>query len=163
MGKYRLKIVLMDDNTEALFCEKGMKGLRRHHGASYEVKTYDFATEAERKAYLRGVDDMAVGCWTQTGVLEESHIRTADEIRQLLIGQEYTHYDSFSGSYTHFVIGNVKKEGRSYVLLNKENNRYSYVEAPVMDILLEKGYHKVPDIIDHCHVFQEWKITSSNK
>lgn len=163
MGKYRLKIVLMDDNTEALFCEKGLKGIKRCHNASYEVKTYDFATEAERKAYLRGVDDMAVGCWTQTGVLEESHIRTADEVRQILIGQTYTFYDSFNGSHSHFVIGNVKKEGRNYVLLNKENNRYSYVEAPIMNVLLEKGYYKKPDIIDHCHVFQEWKIASSNQ
>ena len=159
MGKYRLKIVLMDDNTEALFCEKGMKGLRRHHGACYEVKTYNFATEAERRAYLRGVDDMAVGCWTQTGVLEESHIRSIEEIRHILIGRTYTSYSSFNGSHTQFVIADVKKDGNVFKIFNRDKSVHDYVESDVMEILLEKGYHKKPMTVEGCHVFEEWKIT----
>lgn len=159
MGKYRLKIVLMDDNTEALFCEKGLKGIKRCHNASYEVKTYDFATDAERKAYLRGVDDMAVGCWTQTGVLEESHIRSIEEIRHILIGKTYTSYSSFNGSHTQFVIADVKKDGKVFKIFNRDKSVNDYIETDVMEILLEKGYHKKPMTIEGCHVFEEWKIT----
>ena len=159
MGKYRLKIVLMDDNTEALFCEKGIKGLRGHNNACYEVKTYNFATEAERRAYLRGVDDMAVGCWTQTGVLEESHIRSIEEIRHILIGRTYTSYSSFNGSHTQFVIADVKKDGKVFKIFNRDKSVHDYIETDVMEILLGKGYHKKPMTIEGCHVFEEWKIT----
>ena len=159
MGKYRLKIVLMDDNTEALFCEKGIKELRRRNNTCYEVKTYDFATEAERRAYLRGVDDMAVGCWTQTGVLEESHIRSIEEIRHILIGKTYTSYSSFNGSHTQFVIADVKKDGKVFKIFNRDKSVHDYIETDVMEILLEKGYHKKPMTIEGCHVFEEWKIT----
>ena len=153
----------MDDSTEAVFCRSGIRGLRRCGNADYEVKTYDFHTKAERAAYLRGVDDMARGCWSQTGVIEQSHIRTADEVRQELIGKKFTYYNSFNGSSSHFVVGNVKKDGNCYIVLNQENNRYRYVDVKVMEILLDEGYYKKPDIVDHCHVFEEWKIYPSSE
>lgn len=61
MGKYRLKIVLMDDNTEVIYAYEGMAGLKKAEkrgDASFEVKTYDFDTAAEREAYLKGIEDM---------------------------------------------------------------------------------------------------------
>lgn len=162
MGKYRLKIVLMDDNTEVIYAYEGMAGLKKagkRGNASYEVKTYDFDTAAEREAYLKGIEDMKYCSWAQASVLEKRHIRSIEEIRQILIGRIYTSYSSFNGSHTQFVIADVKKDGKLFKIFNRDKSIHDYIETDVMEILLEKGYHKKPRTIEGCHVFEEWKIT----
>ena len=163
MGKYRLEIVLMDDNTEAIYAESGMKGLKkadRKGYASYEVKTYDFDTKAERDAYLKGIEDMSYCSWSQAAVIENVHLRTIDEIRKELVGRQFRHYNSFNGSHQFFTVATVKKKGNCYILLDEDQNRKIYVESDVLDIVLDDidGYYKKTDVIDGCSVFEEWKL-----
>lgn len=73
MGKYRLKVLLMDDSTDDIFNESGLSGVRRANergDACCEFMDYDFKTEAERKAYIQALWDMSVGCWTQYAILD---------------------------------------------------------------------------------------------
>jgi hypothetical protein len=73
MGTYRLKAILMDDNTSGYFEDNGLAGVRKandRNEANYEFVDYDFKTEAERKAYIQALYDMSMGCWTQYAILD---------------------------------------------------------------------------------------------
>lgn len=162
MGKHRLKIVLMDENTEIIYAHEGMPGLKKaakRGNAFFEVKTYDFDTAAERDAYLKGIEDMKYCSWVQASVLEKRHIRSADEIRKSLIGKIYTSYNSFNGLHRRFVIADVKKDGKVFKIFNQDKSIHDYIETEVMDILLEKDYHKKMFTIEGCCVFEEWRIS----
>ena len=54
MGTYRLKAILMDDQTNDIYEDCGLARVRRandRNNANYEFVDYDFKTEAERNAY----------------------------------------------------------------------------------------------------------------
>lgn len=71
--KFKLKVILMDDNTEGYFEEGGLRAVRKEHEAGnayYETKVKEFDTEAERQAYIDGMYDVTYGCWTTYAILD---------------------------------------------------------------------------------------------
>ena len=71
--KVKLKVILMDDNTEGYFEEGGLQAVRRADDkgyANYETIVKEFDTEAERQAYIEGMYDITMGCWTSYAVLD---------------------------------------------------------------------------------------------
>ena len=73
MKKLKLKVVMMDDTTSDFFVEGGMRKVRREDekgNACYEVIEKEFDTEAERQAYIDGMYDITIGCWTTYAILK---------------------------------------------------------------------------------------------
>lgn len=71
--KITLKVILMDDNTEGYFEEGGLRAVRKadERGyANYETIVKEFDTEAERSAYIDGMYDMTMGCWSNYAILD---------------------------------------------------------------------------------------------
>lgn len=71
----KIKVILMDDNTEGYFEEGGLRAVRRADEkgyANYEIKVKKFDTEAERQAYIDGLYDMAYGCWDDYAILDNN-------------------------------------------------------------------------------------------
>lgn len=69
---FKLKVILMDDNTEGYFEEGGLRAVRKADekgNANFEIKVREFDTEAERQAYIDGLYDMAYGCWDDYAIL----------------------------------------------------------------------------------------------
>ena len=70
---FKLKVLLMDDETGCVFDEGGMRAVRRadeRGNANYEIAVREFNTEAERQAYIEGMYDVTYGCWTTYAVLD---------------------------------------------------------------------------------------------
>lgn len=70
--KFKLKVILMDDNAEGYFEEGGLRAVRRADEkgyVNYETIVKEFDTEAERRAYIDGLYDMTYGCWTTYAIL----------------------------------------------------------------------------------------------
>ena len=72
--KVKLKVILMDDNTEGYFEEGGLQAVRKadekNAWVNYETIVKEFDTEAERQAYIEGMYDITMGCWTSYAVLD---------------------------------------------------------------------------------------------
>ena len=69
---FKLKVILMDDNTEGYFEEGGLRAVRRADEkgyVNYETIVKEFNTEAERQAYIDGMYDVTYGCWTTYAIL----------------------------------------------------------------------------------------------
>lgn len=69
---YKLKVILMDDSTENIFDEGGLRKVRREDdkgNANYEIVKREFNTEAERQAYIDGMYDLTIGCWSSYAIL----------------------------------------------------------------------------------------------
>ena len=72
---FKLKVVLMDDNTEGYFEEGGLRAVRKAEEkgcANYEIAAREFNTEEERQAYIEGMFDVTYGCWTTYAILNKS-------------------------------------------------------------------------------------------
>lgn len=72
---FKLKVVLMDDNTEGYFEEGGLRAVRKADekgNANYEIATREFNTEEERQAYIDGMYDVTYGGWTTYAILNKS-------------------------------------------------------------------------------------------
>lgn len=71
--KITLKVILMDDETGDIFDEGGMRAVRRADdkgNANFEAFVKEFDTEAERNAYIDGMYDVTMGCWSTYAILD---------------------------------------------------------------------------------------------
>ena len=71
--KITLKVILMDDTASDYFYEGGMRAVRRadERGyVNYETVVKEFETEAERSAYIDGMCDVTMGCWSNYAILD---------------------------------------------------------------------------------------------
>lgn len=70
---FKLKVILMDDNTEGYFEEGGLRAVRRADEkgyVNYETIVKEFDTEAEKQAYIEGMYDITMGCWSSYAILD---------------------------------------------------------------------------------------------
>lgn len=70
---FRLKVLLMDDYTNDIYVESGLRGVRREderYGTSHEFIDRTFKTEDERQAYIDALYDMSMGCFSQYAILD---------------------------------------------------------------------------------------------
>ena len=73
--KIKIKVILMDDNTEGYFEEGGLRAVREAEEkghANYEIAVREFNTEEEKQAYIEGLYDMAYGCWDDYAILSNN-------------------------------------------------------------------------------------------
>lgn len=71
--KFKLKVILMDDNTEGYFEEGGLRAVRRADekgNANFQIINKTFDTEQERQAYIDGMYDVTYGCWSTYAILK---------------------------------------------------------------------------------------------
>lgn len=70
---FRLKVLLMDDSTNDIFVESGLRGVRKmneDYGCGYEFIDKTFNTEDERQAYIQALYDMSMSCCSQYAILD---------------------------------------------------------------------------------------------
>ena len=69
----KLKVIFMDDTTGDIFDEGGLRAVRRADEKGcvcYQTVEKNFDTDAERRAYIDGMYDMATGCWDTYAILD---------------------------------------------------------------------------------------------
>ena len=70
--KFKLKVILMDDSTSGYFDEGGLRKVKREYekgNACYDIIEKEFDTEAERRAYIDGMYDITVDCYSSYAIL----------------------------------------------------------------------------------------------
>lgn len=73
MKEIKLKVILMDDESNGVFEDSGLRGVRRlneRYGLNCEVVTRTFATEGERDAYISALYDITNGSYSQYAILD---------------------------------------------------------------------------------------------
>lgn len=122
-NQFKLKAILMDDSTSDLFDEGGMRAVRKD--GNYEIVNKKFDTEAEQNAYIDGMYDLAIGCWTSYSILKKEcpsggakpYVLTPER-QQIIIDALRSHIDrmyAFGQSYEHnpeqrkFYFGEAKR------------------------------------------------------
>ena len=73
MKQFTLKVIMMDDTTSDYFDEGGLRKVRKEGekgNACYLTEIKKFNTEAERQAYIDGMYDITLGCWSSYAILD---------------------------------------------------------------------------------------------